>query len=236
MKLLVVASLALVATTPELGRVESAITAGTIDPGYPAVGALVSDQGFQCTVVLVGARTALTAAHCLAPGLTGFRVTFGEAAFAIARAAIHPAFDPSTYVSDVGVLVLEEAPPVARLSVGSTVPPRGAWVTLVGLGCLDARPCTGGTPRSARTTVAEVTADELVVSGEDDGAGHCNGDSGGPLLFGGVVAGVHTWGPVSCQGASHDARLDALRPWLEETSGGDIAFGEPAFESRGCSP
>lgn len=231
MKAIALASIALASIAPLLGA--PAITGGAVDEGYPAVGALDADQGFQCSVVLVGARTALTAAHCLAPGLTGLRVRIAGVSVAVARATPHPRYDPSTGLFDVGVIALEVAPAASPLPVATAAPPLGAPVALVGLGCTDPRPCAGDVTRSASSTIAEVTPDELVLA--SDGGGHCHGDSGGPLVYGRVVAGLHTSGPVSCRGASRDARLDVVRPWLEEVGGGDVRFAAPVFDDPGCS-
>jgi len=40
------------------------IVNGQLDFGHPAVGALLGPQGLRCSAVLVGCRTALTAASC----------------------------------------------------------------------------------------------------------------------------------------------------------------------------
>jgi hypothetical protein len=214
-----------------LGTAESGITNGAPDAGHLAVGALYTDTGFQCTATLVGTRTVLTAAHCMAPGLTGYRFVVEGQSYAAAAVTPHPLYDPSTERADVGVVMLADAPPVAPLSVSPDAPVEGLPIAIVGLGCTDgaARGCVQGARRVARNVVDGVRADEIVFTtraGDAAAGGHCDGDSGGPALATAgaqeVVVGVSTWGPVGCLGENHDARVDTVLAWLSTTSGGDV--------------
>ena len=234
-----------------VGMVESAITNGAPDTGHPAVGALYTDSGFQCSATLVGTRTVLMAAHCIAPGVTGYRFVLEGRSFAAASVTPHPMYDPSTERVDVGMVMLAEVPPVEPMSLSPDAPVGGLPISIVGLGCPDgaARGCVPGTKRVARNVVDAVTADELVFTtraGDADAGGHCDGDSGGPALAtageGEVVVGVSTWGAVGCLGENRDARVDTVLAWLAATSGGDVrvaphgAWVLPAAPSPSPSP
>lgn len=242
MKPLHASTLAVALAAGDVQTVRSAITGGAVDTGYPAVGALVADQGFQCSATLVGARSVLTAAHCIAPGLSGYRFVVDGESYVATRAVAHPAYDPSTNVADIAVLELEVSPGLPPLAISPASPAVGAKITLVGLGCASARPCELGTTQSATNTVDEVSAHEIVFLTGASGGGHCDGDSGGPLLADGRVVGVHSWGPVSCRGSNHDARVDTELAWIREATGGDVVIAplapSPASDEQrgGCSP
>lgn len=235
-----------------LGTADSAITNGAPDANHPAVGALYTDMGLQCTATLVGTHTVLTAAHCMAPGVTGYRFVVQGQSFAAASVTPHPLYDPSTERADVGVVMLADAPAVEPISVSPDTPVEGLPIAIVGLGCTDgaARGCVQGTRRVARNVVDAVTADEIVFTtraGDADAGGHCDGDSGGPALATAgeqeVVVGVSTWGPIGCLGENHDARVDTVLAWLSTTSGGDVRVAPHASwvlpapqpsSARGC--
>ncbi|CAN5903186.1 hypothetical protein BH11MYX4_BH11MYX4_20180 [soil metagenome] len=236
-----------------VGTAESAITNGAPDGGHLAVGALFASAGFQCSATLVGTRTVLTAAHCIAPGVTGYRFVVEGRSFEAASVTPHPLYDPSSERADVGVVMLAEAPPAPPMSLSPDAPVVGLPITIVGLGCPDgtAKGCVQGTRRVARNVVDTVTGDEIVFTtraGDADAGGHCDGDSGGPALAAAgeqeVVVGVNTWGAIGCHGANRDARVDTVLAWLASTSGGDVRIAphgswlQPAASppaARGCA-
>jgi len=231
----------------------SAITNGAPDGGHLAVGALFASTGFQCTATLVGTRTVLTAAHCIAPGVTGYRFVVEGQSFEAASVTPHPLYDPSTESADVGVVMLAKAPPAPPMSLSPDAPVVGLPITIVGLGCPEgtAKGCVMGTRRFARNVVDAVTGAAIVFTtraGDADAGGHCDGDSGGPALATAgeqeVVVGVNTWGAIGCRGENRDARVDTVLAWLATTSGGDVHIAphgtwvQPAASppaARGCA-
>jgi hypothetical protein len=79
--------------------------------------------------------------------------------------------------------------------------------------------------------IVGVEAESLVVSGFGR-SGACEGDSGGPLLVRNgsgraVVAGVLTSGAASCRERDRYVRLDTIRPWLDEITGGFVSDAAP---------
>jgi hypothetical protein len=200
------------APEPALESDDQALVGGQITHDHPAVGQLlegadpvVAEQ--LCTATLIGCRTMLTAAHCVCPdddkfnpacdqlATTGFLQHAGFVA--VDRIAIDPRYSAeveANSIYDVAVVHLD-APvvgvaslPLAELRGDATV------ATVVGFGVSD--PAGGhGLKRSAELEVEAcggAERDEWHVCLGGPGA-VCNGDSGGPVLIGGAIAGVTSY-------------------------------------------
>jgi hypothetical protein len=223
------------------GRATSAITNGTIDEGHPAVGALLTPTGYACSATLVGARSVLTAAHCLSRFPTTYRFVLAGRAYAVASAQAHPGYDPITRVHDIGVLRLAEGPPVEPSALSAAPPAVGLPIVVVGLGCeARANGCAYGQKRMTRNAIAAVSASDFAfVSGTSGAGGHCDGDSGGPsyATIGGreALIGVHTWGPASCLGDNHDARVDGELAWIGKQTDGEVTVAIAAPPAPGAA-
>jgi hypothetical protein len=167
----------------------------------------------------------VTAAHCLVIESSYVVVTGGEgevtAELEVLEAVAHPALDVALLrvkegADGMGVLPLGLAAPSDRPLAISDV------VVLLGYGKTE-EGIMGELGFLAEPIVA-VEAESLIVSGLGK-SGACEGDSGGPLLVRNgsgrvVVAGVLTSGAASCQEHDRYVRLDTIRAWLDETTGG----------------
>ena len=164
-------------------------------------------------------------ANLIAAGVNDFLPT--TATFA------HPSFDASSPQRgyDLGAVVLRDAyaaaDPVPMNRTALVIAELGSAVRVVGYGVSDATTQLGAGQR--RTALVGLDGfDALLLSLGDATHGTCNGDSGGPALmtlFGReVIIGVTSFGPVPCNGESHDTRLDTLIAFVD----GVIAMVDPS--------
>jgi len=207
---------------------------GVFTAAYPAVARLniwTATSEFLCTGTLVSPSTILTAAHCVADDPVRIDADFFTTAttgisYAAVAYAIHPEYLGGND-ADLAVLWLEA--PV----VGITPVPLAGWKprprtvgTIVGYG-LDEVGNLGvkemGTVRLKRCPRRMRALDiwpgelarDLCWSRRPWQQDTCKGDSGGPLLVGGAVAGVTSAGDANCTGLlSWDTSVVEFLPWI----------------------
>jgi hypothetical protein len=139
----------------------------------------------------------------------------------------HPDFDgfPGTNfpnTTDIGVIELSAAAPVTDFA---ELPEENALLELekhqifdiVGYGLQDAKPVVGPLIRTKGQAMlgklegpfaAGVNLPLSNNNGTPHRGGICSGDSGGPVLLGDVVYGVHSFGRIGCKGAGYSYRTD----------------------------
>ncbi|MBI2896905.1 MAG: S1 family peptidase [Deltaproteobacteria bacterium] len=181
---------------------EGGLAGGLAGGAWPAVG-LVRVGRELCTGTLVAPRVVVSARHCVDLGTTPGEVEFltgrqGEELEAVGSDLLW------TDGEDLIAVVLDRAPSVEPAPFRTTPMAReaiGSEVTLVGYGTTRPDANDHGVKRSGTASIEVVDDLTFVVEIRFDGqAAPCFGDSGGPALLDGQVAGVLSGGDPACAG------------------------------------
>lgn len=220
------------------------ITDGSVTDAHPDVVALLSDHGNVCSATVVGARTVLTAAHCVArrdldPSVD--RVAVGPLAHGyytvgIVRAELHPDFDDDSLAADLAVLTLErpvDVPPAVLAGTPLTAHDIGGELRIVGFGWPGPGAHEAMTKREGITRIERI--DETTFDIVPGPSQTCAGDSGGPALLeadgGRVLVGVTSSGDWDCAEFGREMRIDAYRDDFLDAAIDHSEHGEP----HGCT-
>lgn len=194
-----------------------------------------------CSAVLVSPRVLLTAAHCVDPALRGVPSLLVRATnepddsmltladfIEVRTTALLPGWNPADDMSDFDLAALH----LARAPLGVSPVPLARWLEgtegraleVVGYGRFADTPdasTSSGTRRAVSTPVTRVTAANLEFGAATEGL--CLGDSGGPSLLDGALAGIHSRNDATVCGNGIDIRVDRHQPFID----GFVAANDP---------
>jgi hypothetical protein len=216
---------------------EEAIQGGAKDAKDPAVGMVWIRGGGFCSGTLVAPNVVLTAGHCVEQPVTGFdtgegkgthdvgpRPAGGFAQHRVVDQVAHPSYQSLDQCPNptFDVALLRLAKPIAEtapLPLAADPPRAGATCRAVGYGVHDDR---------AGVTVEQRRSATEKVLGVDDTSVHVrrksgivdHGDSGGPLLCAGAIAGVTSCGNDGSGPGHREAyygRVDSIAQWIQDT-------------------
>ncbi len=210
------------------------IVNGQSDLGHSSVGTLND----ECTATLIGARTVLTASHCITIATTTFRV--GGATYA-GTTLKHPQYSDGTLANDIALVLLSETPTVAPSPILDSAPFIGQRVAIVGFGVTGEDAQDFGSKRVASNSISTVTGAQITFIGASGAVGnHCYGDSGGPafVTHNGVeaVAGVTSYGNGPCGIDGVDTRVDAYKDWIVSAANGDVRLASQGAVAPAPTP
>jgi secreted trypsin-like serine protease len=213
-----------------------AVIGGTpVAPPYYAV-MVLSDRGSVCTGLVLGDTLVLTAAHCVSnAGKLAVHFT-GEGnrneMLAVSRVAVHPQYLPveQSYrqrTTTIDLALVQTDRPISgktAVALSRTRPEKDSLVFIGGFGVFKERGKPDGEFREVALTVVEPYGRGnfyLWLAGRP-GTGACDGDSGGPVVFGhelvALVFSTSGSNGANCGRYTQGLLLSTQRDWIDTTA------------------
>jgi len=209
---------------------------GVVTTAHPAVAKLLigypGGTGL-CSGTLIAPAIVLTAAHCLTDNTTRVNAVFfdgtSDRSYKAISYAIHPDYNDWLWpLSDIALLALESpVEGVSPLPIAVQVPPKRSRGIIVGFG--EDNTARVGAKRMGTVRLSRCPRRPLPAAYLDAGqlehslcwhpqgrhSDTCNGDSGGPLIIDGAVAGVTSGGYPRCHGRlSWNTNVALFSGWI----------------------
>ncbi|RLN49492.1 hypothetical protein BBJ28_00011121 [Nothophytophthora sp. Chile5] len=227
---------------------------------YPYIVSLREEAGgtTYCGGTLIASQYVLTAGHCVKTDGTAMYASVGSAygsgtdegeQILVTEGYVHPMYNKSTHLYDVGVLKLETAASESTLAlcaadgsdetVGTVATVRGWGLTENGSESETLQEVNVAIISNAdcNKEYDDRITDGMLCAGDGNGKDSCNGDSGGPLMANDVLVGLVSWGGECGVNAGVYTRVSFVLDYINDIVNGGTgsSFTESAAASTSAS-
>jgi secreted trypsin-like serine protease len=215
------------------------IVGGTPVPNnaLPAL-VMITDNGYLCTGTVVSSNVVLTAGHCADQPPANYTVNLTDTVPAgdnwptstVSQVLVDPGYDPANdYTDDAALLVLSTPISTTPMSLAADAPATGASASMAGFGATQENSGVSYIANEAPTIIqslqfclnfwgAELAASDLcAVDAPADDTSIGAGDSGGPLMVGGIEVGINDRADSTYSGSSPSifTSVALVDPWVQ---------------------
>ncbi|KAH3882634.1 fibrinolytic enzyme, isozyme C-like [Dreissena polymorpha] len=194
-----------------------------------------------CGASIVGGRVVVTAAHCIDTSATysvvlnnGNMMDPNTKRYNVAKIVVHENYNSGSgaFPNDIAVMQVDS---MMDLTDHAAVQLAANNANFVGVTCVISgwgrNSSSGPTTQQLQETTGRILSDfDCLLSWltnynsvahiciDNPQTGSCNGDSGGPMVCNGVLAGVTSWGAAGCSTSrpSVYTRVSTYRAWLDQ--------------------
>ncbi|RLN90063.1 hypothetical protein BBJ28_00015243 [Nothophytophthora sp. Chile5] len=227
---------------------------------YPYIVSLREEAGgtTYCGGTLISSQYILTAGHCVKTDGTTMYASVGSAygsgtaegeQIKVAEGYVHPMYNKSAHLYDVGMLKLETAASESTLAlcaadgsdetVGTVATVRGWGLTENGSESETLQEVNVAIISNAdcNKEYDDRITDGMICAGDGNGKDSCNGDSGGPLMANDVLVGLVSWGGECGVNAGVYTRVSFVLDYINDILNGGTgsSFTESAAASTSAS-